>query len=227
MPVHHVRTGVDLLALHDVGLAVSDAGAMVRFLCEHLGLHELDRTPDRVLLRAADGATTLSLVAAADPGPAAAFGRLVLRVADVEGAAAALPAATAVAGDRFERAEFAGPEGIGLGFTLVAGGGIDFDVDHLVLRVADADATRVALAEAGFVPRAQSLNVAGKYISLAPPTGAGARLPLHHITVRVDSVEAVAARARAADFEIAESGHGGALAVVVPGPERIRLQFVE
>lgn len=227
MPLHRVRTGVDLLALHDVGLAVSDAGAMARFLCEHLAMHELDRTPDRVVLSAADGATTLSLIPAGGPGPPAASGRLVLRVADVEGAAAALPAATVVAGDRFERADFPGPEGIGLGFTLVAGGGIDFDVDHLVLRVADADATRVALAEAGFVPRAQSLNVAGKYITLAAPTGAGARLPLHHVTVRVDSVEAVAASARAANFEIAEPGDGGTLAVVVPGPERIRLQFVE
>ena len=227
MPVHHVSTGVDLLALHDVGLAVSDPRTMARFLCDHLGMHELDGAPDRVVLSAGDRATTLSLLAAGGARPAAASGRVVLRVADVERALAALPAATVVEGDRIEGATFEGPEGIGLGFTLVAGGGIDYDVDHVVLRVADADATRVALAEAGFVPRAQALNVAGKYIALAPSTGAGKRFALHHITVRVESVEAVAARARAASLEIVAPGADGPLAVVVPGPERIRLQFVE
>lgn len=227
MLVHQVRTGVDLLALHDIGLAVSDPGEMVGFLCDHLGMHELARTPDRVVVGAADGATTLSLVAADGPRPDAAFGRLVLRVADVERALAALPAATVVDGDRFERADFEGPEGIGLGFTLVAGGGIDYDVDHVRLRVADADATRIALAEAGFVPRAQALNVAGKYITLTASSGRGERFPLHHIGMRVDSVEAVAASARAANLEVAAPGADGALAVVLPGPERIRLQFVE
>ncbi|MDP1850195.1 MAG: hypothetical protein Q8K79_20580 [Solirubrobacteraceae bacterium] len=227
MPVHHVATGVELLALTDVGLAVSDRGAMARFLCGHLGLHELDRTPDRVVLGAAERAATLSLVAAGGPRRAAAAGRLVLRVADVERAAAALPAATVVEGDRIERAAFAGPEGIGLGFALVAGGGIDYDVDHVLLRVADPNATRVAFAEAGFVPRARALHVADKYISLAASAGGGERPLLRHIGLRVDSVEAVAATARARGLPTDEPGTDGALTVVLPGPERIRLRFAE
>ena len=220
-------TGVDLLALVDVGLAVPDVDAVARFLCEHLGMHELDRSRDRAVLGAGDGAATLSLARAEGPREAGALRRLVLRVADVERAAAALPAGTPVEGDLIERAGFTGPAGIGFGFTLVAGGGIDYDIDHVDLRVRDLELTRVALAEAGFVPRAQALHVADKYIALAPGGAGGAERPLlDHIALRVASLEAVVAGASARGLEIGEPAAGEALAVVLPGPERLRLRFV-
>lgn len=224
--VHHVPTGDDLLALDNVGLAVSDPAAVASFLCDHLGMHELDRAPGRVLVGAGDRAATLTLIAAGGPRAPGALRRLVLRVADVGRAVAALPAATAVEGDRFERATFQGPEGLGLGFTLVAGGGIDYDIDHVDLRVCDPEQTRVALAEAGFVPRARALHVADKYLTLADATGCADRPLLDHVAVRVASLEAVAAKARERSLEIDDRAPEGTFGVVLPGAEKIRLRFV-
>ena len=218
-------TGVDLLALDGVGLAVSDPAALAGFMCDHLGMRVLDRAADRVVLGAGGRAATLSLIAAEGPREGGALGRLILRVADVERAVAALPAGTAVEGDRFELARFRGPEGIELGFTLVAGGGIDYDIDHVRLRVSDPDATRMALAQAGFVPRSRALHVADKYIALAASPGPAERSLLHHVGLRVESVEAVVANARALGLEVVEPAAGDAADVVLPGREQIRLRF--
>lgn len=218
-------TGADLLALTGIGLAVADPAAMAGFLCDHLGMHELDRAADRVVVGAGGRAAVLSLMAAEGPRACGGLGRLILRVADVERAVAALPAGTAVAGDRFELARFRGPEGIELGFTLVAGGGIDYDIDHVRLSVSDPDATRRALAQAGFVPRSRALHVADKYLALAAAPGPSERSLLHHIALRVESVEAVAAKARARGLEVDEPAAADPVGLVLPGPERIRLRF--
>lgn len=224
--VHHVATGVDLLALDGVGLAVSDPAAMARYLCEHLGMQELARTPGRTLMGAGDRAATVTLIAAEGPREAGALRRVVLRVADVRRAVAALPSETTVEGDLIEMAGFQGPEGIPLGFTLVAGGGIDYDIDHLCLRVGDAEQTRVALAEAGFVPRARALHVADKYVVLAESSGCTQRPLLDHIAVRVASVEAVALGARERGLAVDEPMPDGACRIVLPGAEQIALLFV-
>ena len=140
---------------------------------------------------------------------------------------AALPAATSAEGDLIERADFEGPEGLRLGFTLVAGGGIDYDVDHVCLHVAEPELTTLALAEAGFVPRAQALHVADKHIVVSGAPGRAERPLLDHIAVRVASVEAVAAKARERGLSIDERAPDDACAVVLPGPEQLRLRFVE
>lgn len=225
--VHHVPTGVELLALDSVGLAVCDPAAVAAFLCDHVGMHELVRTPGTAVVGAGDRAATLTLVAAQRPREAGALRRLVLRVADVERAIAALPAGTAIEGDLIERAGFEAPEGLRLGFTLVAGGGIDYDVDHVRLRVAEPEPTTVALAEAGFVPRARALHVADKYVALSAAPGATERPLLDHIAVRVASVEAVAATARERGLALDERTASGLCAIVLPGPEQIRIHFVE
>ncbi len=225
--VHQISTGVDLLALDGVGLALSDPTAMATFLCDQLGMHELDRTPGRVVVGAGDRAARLTLVAAPGPREPGALRRLILRVADVPRAVAALAPGTSVAGDQLERAAFDGPEGIHLGFTLVAGGGIDYDVDHVRLRVADPELTRVALAEAGFVPRADALQVADRYVALSATDDRAERPLLDHIAVRVGSVEAVAAQARARGLAIDGRAPDDAFDIVLPGPEQIRLRFVD
>lgn len=225
--VHEVHTGVDLLALDGVGLAVSDPTAMATFLCDHLGMHEVDRTAGRTVVCAGDRAARLTLVAAQGPREAGSLRRLVLRVADVRRAVAALPAATTVGGDEFELATFDGPERIRLGFTMVAGGGIDYDIDHVRLRVCDTEQTRVALAEAGFVPRAETLQVADKHIALSAAADCAERPLLHHIAVRVASVEAVAAQAHARGLAVDERAAGDAFGIVLPGAEQLRLHFTE
>jgi catechol 2,3-dioxygenase-like lactoylglutathione lyase family enzyme len=223
---HRVPTGIDLLALHHVALAVADPAAMAAFLCDHVGMHELVRNGHLLVVGAGTGAAAVSLVAAEGPREPGALERLVLRVADVERALAALPAATEIEGDRFELATFEGPEGLGLGFTMVAGGGIDYDLDQLVLRVSDIAQTSVALAEIGCVPRGAALHVADKSITLHGSPGSAARPLLHHIALRVESVEAVSAKARERELAIDEPVGEDAFAIVLPGPEQIRLRFV-
>jgi catechol 2,3-dioxygenase-like lactoylglutathione lyase family enzyme len=226
LSVHRIPTGIDLLALDHVALAVADPDAMAVFLCEHVGMAELIREPDLVVVGAAPGAAPVSLVRADGPREAGALERLVLRVPDVERAVAALPAQTAVEGDRFELARFEGPEGLGLGFTLVAGGAIDYDIDHIVLRVSDTAQTSAALAELGCVPRGEALHIADKCITLHGSAGGTPRPLLGHIGVRVESVEAVAAQARERGLEIDDDAPRGSLAIVLPGPEQVRLRFV-
>lgn len=226
LPVQRLRTGGDLLALDHVALAVADPAALAGFLCDHVGMHVLARDDSATVVGAAGPAATLTLKAAAGPREAGALGRVVLRVADVERAAAALPAGTAVSGDRIERAEFAGPEGLGLGFTLVAGGGIDYDLDHVVLHVADPEHTRLMLAGLGFAPRASSLHVADKYVTLVAAPAPTERPLLDHIAVAVESLEAAAALCHARGVEPESDATGDSAAVVLPGPEQITLRFV-
>ena len=229
MSVHEVPTGVDLLALDHVALSVADPAATAAFLCDHLGMHELSRSAEVTVVGAGDGAAALVLVAAQAPREPGALERLVLRIADVERAVAALPAGTAADGDQIEFATFDGPEKLGLGFTMVAGGGIDYDLDHVVLRVSEPDQTRAALAEAGWVPRGQALHVTDKYVTLntAPEhLEHPERSLLDHIAVRVDFVDAVAAQADARGLEVDERVADDAFGIVLPGPERIRLHFV-
>jgi hypothetical protein len=199
---------------------------MAAFLCAHVGMRELMREGDVVVVGAGPGAAALSLVRGDGPRDSGALERLVLRVPDVERAVAALPAGTAVKGDRFELASFEGPEGLGIGFTLVAGGATAYDLDRVVLRVSNLEETRIALAKAGCVPRAMSLHVADKSITLHDGAGATPQPLLGHIGLRVESVSAVAALARERGLEIDEWTPEGAFGVVLPGPEQIRLRYV-
>lgn len=225
--VHHVPTGVDLLALDHVALSVADPEAMAAFLCDHVGMIRLTGEADVTVVGAGAGAAPITLVAAEGPRDAGALERVVLRVADVAKAVALLPAGTAVEGDLVEEAMFEGPEGLGLGFTMVAGGGIDYDLDHVLLRCSDPDELKVALAAAGCVPRGQALHVADKYMMLARSPAATARPLLQHLAVRVDSIDAVVAKARERGLELDAHESDDTFAIVLPGPEQIGLHFVK
>lgn len=225
MTMHRMsHTAVDLLALDHVALSPADPDAMARFLCDHIGLHELDRAGDCILVGTEDHATKLVLSASEGPREPGALARLVLRVSDLERAVAALAPGTEVEEDAPGSLVLTGPEGLGIGLTFMAAGVAEYDLDDVVLRVADQEDIRVALAELGCVPRGHSLHVADKGISLEQGDGVTERPLLRHVAVRVGSIEAVAAQARERGLKIDE--HDG-FAIVLPGPERLRLAFVE
>ncbi len=217
------------LALDHVALWVGDRDAMAAFLCNHLGMQELERTEKFTLLGADARRGKLSLFPAEGPRDPGALLRVVLRVADLERALASLPASLEVERPVPETAVFEGPEGLGLGLTSVMGGGVDYDLDHVVLRVDDPDEATVALTELGFVPRGGALHVGDKQLRLEEdPALARERPLLNHIGLLVESVEAVEVQARQRGLEVEElADASNTVAVFVRGPERIRLEYIQ
>lgn len=229
MPQPQADTATSLLGIDHLALRAADPEAMAAFLARHCGMQRATSSEGFDVLGAAGARTRLFLFEAGEPPEPGLLERLVLRVSDLERAAEALPAGLDVEEAEPETLAFEGPEGLGLGLTRVLGGGIDYDVDHLVLRAMDPDETTIAMAELGFVPRGGALQVADKQIRLWPGLRSGGeREPLSHIGVAVESVEAVKGQAMRAGLEFDElTLEPNTLGVYVRGPERIRIEYSE
>lgn len=221
------RRDVDLLALDHLALAVEDLDAMQAFLCDHIGMQELGRGGGVVVVGADAGATKLRLIPVEGPREPAALGRLVLGVADLQRAADALPADTEVRRHAPQSISLAGPEGLELGFTLASAGEIELDIVEVLLRVADPDETATALAALGCARQGDALHVGDKRLTLEELPAWSDRPLLDHVAVRADSIQVVAARARQHGYEIDERSAGTTIAIVLPGPERITVEFFE
>lgn len=222
-------TATALLAIDHLALRVLDPDEVARFLRDHCGMESVESEERLGVVAAPAGGTRLFLSqaeVAPDPG---VLQRVVLRVGDLEHALALLPGGVEVQRPEPELAVFQAPQGLELGLTSVLGGGVDYDVDQLVLRVMDPDETTIALAELGFVPRGGALHVADKQLRLQPGMrSAGDNELLSHIGVLVESVEAVRGQALRAGLEIDElTLPPNELGVYVRGPERIRVEYAE
>ena len=228
MPQPQADTATALLAIDHVALRVVDPEAMAAFLSESCGMEAAESGEGFIVLGPAGGRTKLFLFEADEPPAPGVLERVVLRVSDLEGALGRLPSALDVERVEPELAAFEGPEGLGLGLTAVFGG-VDYDVDQIVLRVMDPDETTIAMAELGFVPRGGALHVADKQIRLRSGIrSAGEREPLSHIGVLVESVGAVRGQALRAGLQIDELTLApNELGVYVRGPERIRVEYAE
>ena len=229
-PTAHAEAhaGIAPRALDHVALWVADRDALAAFLCDGLGMHEIERTDSFTLVGADARRGKLTLFAAQGPREPGLLERVVLRVVDLERALAALPSGVDVERSFPELAAFEGPEGLGLGLTT-AYGGVDYDIDHVVLRVPEPGRTADGLTELGFVPRGQTLSVADKHVQLvAGPPGDGERPLLNHIALLIDSAEALEAQARRRGLEIEDVVDApNTLAVFLRGPDGIRLEYVE
>jgi catechol 2,3-dioxygenase-like lactoylglutathione lyase family enzyme len=215
-------------SLDHVALWVADRDALAEFLCDHLGMHEIERT-DKFTLVGADALKgKLTLFAAEGPREPGVLERVVLRVSDLDAALARLP------GDlRIERtdavATFQGPEGLGLGLVERAGDGPEYDIDHVVVRVPAPDRTSAELAELGFERRDGCLSVADKHLRIERGNaGAGDRPLLNHLALLVDSAGDLQREAEARGLEVADVvDAANTLAVFVWGPDRIKIEYVE
>ena len=215
-----------LLALDELALAVADPDAMLAFLRRHVGMHELERSADWVLVGADPLATKLRLLAAEGPREAGALSRLVFGVADLQRAVTSLPSGTETRQDEPGEVAFEGPEGLGLGFAL-ATRGIDYDLDRVILRAAYPQEATVALTELGCVARDGALYIADKRIMLEELPAWAERPLLDHISVHVGSVEPVRARARRHGLPIEDAETDDAITIVLPGLEQISFRFVK
>ena len=216
-------------ALDHVALWVEDRDELADFLCDHVGMHEIERSGDFTLVGSDARRGKLTLFAAAGPREPGALRRVVLRVRDLDAALDALPAGLPV--ERKSReASFEAPQRLGLGLVeRSAPAVVDYDIDHLVLSVPDPVRAANALARLGFERDGDRLEVADKHVRLERGHGEEGDKPLlNHLALLVESGERQAEWAREQGIEIAEIKDAkNTLAVFVWGPDRIKIEYVE
>ena len=216
-------------ALDHVALWVADRDRIADFVCRYLGMHVIDRTDDFTLVGSDARRGKLTLFAAEGPREPGVLERVVLRVSDLEGALDALPGDVAVT-QADGVARFEGPEGLGLGLTQAQTVEVEYDIDHVVLRVPQPERTAEGLAEMGLSAAGDARLVVGdKAITLERADVAEAERPLlNHIALLVDSGQEQLEEAKRRGIEIAEvRDAANTFAVFVWGPDRIKLEYVE
>jgi catechol 2,3-dioxygenase-like lactoylglutathione lyase family enzyme len=219
---------MQIQTLDHVALWVSDRDRLSDFLTRHVGMHVIDRTEAFTLVGSDARRGKLTLFAAEgerEPGPLAHVG---LRVRDLDAALSALPGGTEIelredGSTLFDTFE-------GLRIALVEGRGVDYDIDHVTLRVPDPDKSFKELLGYGFRGEDGRLVVGDSYIELEK--GGDGQEPerplLNHIALLVESAEDHIQEARRRGLEIADIKDAeNTYAVFVWGPDRVKLEYVE
>ena len=216
-------------ALDHVALWVADRDAIAGLACEHLGMHVIERTDDFTLIGADARRGKLTLFAAEGPRERGVLERVVLRVADLDRAVSALPPDLELLNGADGAVFFEGPEGLGLGLVARPGAAVEYDIDHVVLRVPDPARTAAGLAELGFERDRDRLVVGDKFVTLGPGERAGGDRPLlNHIALLVESGQEQLDEAHRRGLDVAEVRDApNTFAVFVWGPDRIKLEYVE
>jgi catechol 2,3-dioxygenase-like lactoylglutathione lyase family enzyme len=117
----------------------------------------------------------------------------------------------------------------GLPLALVERGGVEFDLDHVLLRLPDPEAAMDALAGMGFERRNGALAVADRELRVVAGDGdAGERPLLNHLALLVDSADEVQRDAEERGVEIDDIKDApNTLAVFLRGPAGVRIEYVE
>jgi catechol 2,3-dioxygenase-like lactoylglutathione lyase family enzyme len=209
-----------------VALWVDEREAIAEFAYANLGMHEIERTDTFTLIGVDAKEGKLTLFDADGPREPGVLSRIVLRVADLDGALARVADEVDVERDGNE-ARFDGPGG--LRFALVQGKGLDYDLDHVVLRVPDPERTASGLTGLGFAQNNGHLSVADRHVRLEPGDGGAPERPLlNHLALLVDSADEVKQEAEQGGLEIAKVvDAANTLAVFVDGPDQIQVEYVE
>jgi hypothetical protein len=154
--------------------------------------------------------------------------RVVVRVGDLAAAIDRLPAELLASRDG-DVATLEAPEGLVLGLIERPGCELDYDLDHVELRVSDIDGAAAALEQLGFDRHDDRLVVNDRFVRLLNGGAPEGDAPLlNHLAVLVDSAQAVEAAARERGADVAEvKDAANTLAVFVWGPDRIKVEYVE
>jgi catechol 2,3-dioxygenase-like lactoylglutathione lyase family enzyme len=213
-------------SLDHVALWVADRDRLASFLCDHLGMHEIERTDAFTLVGVDAKLGKLTLFDAEGPRQRGALQRVVLRVSDLDAAIEALPFQVARRDDGV--AAFEAPGGLPLG--LVESDGRDFDLDHVVLALEDPEAAVKSFEELGFERRSDgTVAVDDRYLRVARGGAAdGGRPLLNHLALLVDDAHGVQDEAEGAGLEIDDvKDAANTFAVFLRGPEGVRVEYVE
>jgi catechol 2,3-dioxygenase-like lactoylglutathione lyase family enzyme len=209
-----------------VALWVAERDALSGLLCDHLGMHEIEKTDTFTLVGVDAREGKLTLFDAEGPREPGVLARVVLRVPDLEAAVERLPDDLEL--DRADReVSFDAPDGVRLALTEREG--LEYDLDHVVLRVPEPERTAAGLEGLGFAQRNGYLSVADRHVRLERGDGGTAERPLlNHLALLVDSADGVKREAEERGLEIAKVvDAANTLAVFVDGPDQIQLEYVE
>jgi len=213
-------------SLDHVALWVDERDALATFLCDHLGMHVIERADDFTLVGIDAKLGKLTLFDADGPRQRGALQRVVLRVGDLDAALESLPFAVARRDDGV--AAFEAPAGLPLG--LVEAPGRDFDLDHVVIGLVDPDAAVACFEDLGFERRSSgSVGVGDRYVRVVRGSAAdGGRPLLNHLALLVDDAHGVQDEAEDSGLEIDEVKDAkNTFAVFLRGPEGVRVEYVE
>jgi catechol 2,3-dioxygenase-like lactoylglutathione lyase family enzyme len=219
---------IDPSSLDHVALWVADRDELASFLCEHLGMHVIERTDSFTLVGVDARRGKLTLFAAEGPREPGVLERVVLRTSDLERAVTALPDSIPPERTADGVVAFGGPQGVGLGLAS-SETGPDYDLDHVVLRVPDPERTAHGLSELGFARRDGRLAVADRHLRLEEGAASAAERPLlNHLALLIESAAELEAEARRRGLEVDNVVDApNTLAVFLWGPDRIKLEYVE
>jgi catechol 2,3-dioxygenase-like lactoylglutathione lyase family enzyme len=215
-------------SLDHIALWVSERDALSDFLCDHLGMHVIERTDAFTLVGVDAKLGKLTLFAAEGPREAGVLDRIVLRAGDPDSVVDGLPASAGVRHGEDGAVELDAPGGLRLGLVK-ASDGADFDLDHVVLRVPEPERAAEALTQLGFARSNGRLEVADRWLRLeAGDPGDSERPLLNHLALLVDSADGLRAEAERRGLEVADVVDApNTLAVFLWGPDRIKLEYVE
>jgi catechol 2,3-dioxygenase-like lactoylglutathione lyase family enzyme len=213
-------------SLDHVALWVDEREPLARFLCDHLGMHVIEETDDFTLVGIDAKLGKLTLFDAGGPRQRAALQRVVLRVTDLDAVVESLPFEVARREDGM--AAFEAPAGVPLG--LAEGYGPNFDLDHVVLGLADPEAAVACFEEMGFERRPDGCVAVGdRFVRVVPgSTADGGRPLLNHLALLVDDAHGVQDEAQGSGLEIDDVKDAkNTFAVFLRGPEGVRVEYVE
>jgi catechol 2,3-dioxygenase-like lactoylglutathione lyase family enzyme len=212
-------------SLDHVALWVSEREAIASFLCEYLGMHVIEQTDTFTLVGVDAKLGKITLFDAEAPRERGPLQRIGLRVGDPDTVAASLSLVTERGVDGVH--ELDAPGGVRIG--LVEGDGREFDLDHVVLSLADPAAAAAELVELGFERRDGVLAVADRTVRLEQGDADDRGRPLlNHLALLVDDAHRIQDEAEQGGLEVDDvKDAANTFAVFVRGPEGVRIEYVE
>jgi catechol 2,3-dioxygenase-like lactoylglutathione lyase family enzyme len=212
-------------SLDHVALWVSERASLAAFLCDHLGMHVIEETDSFTLVGVDAKLGKLTLFDAEGPREPGALQRVVLRVRDIDAAARNLPVDVHPGDDGVALLD--APAGLRIG--LVEADGREFDLDHVVLSLADPGAAADDFEQMGFERRNGTLAVADRELRLEQGSAyGGARPLLNHLALLVDDAHRVQDDAEREGLDIDDvKDAANTFAVFLRGPEGVRIEYVE
>lgn len=197
--------------LDHVALWTDERDALADFVCEHAGMHVIDRTDKFTLVGADARKGKLTLFEAEGPRDPGALGHVALRVHH-----------------SVDEEEVDAPGGLRIRFVNDDSGN-EWDLHHVALRVPDPEAALEEMAELGFERENGGLRAGDKHVVFERGEAADPERPLlNHLALLVDSVQEHIDEAEKRGLDVEDVvDAANTIALFVRGPAGIRIEYVE